>query len=62
MGNDPDRMMIMIDALIERNNMLEDRVQRVEWDLKFIRDWIAENDKTASPDAPQSTISGKGIP
>ena len=58
MGNDPDRMMIMIDALIERNNMLEDRVQRLEWDLKFIHAWINENNRTASPDAPQSTETG----
>ena len=58
MGNDPDRMMIMIDALIERNNMLEDRVQRLECDLKFIRAWINENNRTASSDAPQSTKTG----
>ena len=58
MGNDPDRTKIILDALIERNNMLEDRVQRVEWDLKFIHDWIAENNKTASSDASQSTETG----
>ena len=61
MGTDSElltRLEAMINVLIERNNMLEDKIQRLGFDVRFIQAWIDENRKTASPDAPESTKTG----
>ena len=51
-----DKLEHQMGALIDRYNMQENRIERMHFDLRFIRAWIDELRLQEPQTAPESTI------
>ena len=57
-----DKLEKQMAAMIDRYNMQENRIERMGFDLRFIRAWIDELRLQEPQNGSGRTITGEGIP